>query len=235
LEGIPCLREPRESSNGAADDWSDHWSVENQAHLAQRFFSFYRKVVFARAVNYFLEGYFPDRGVFVEAGAGTGETSSRVAKHGGARFLVAVDVLMAVLRQCHPIMDVRLCADIFSLPFQNGSIDGIWNVGVMEHFTREQIDIALREFHRVPKHGGRVILLWPSTTSVPQQMLRLVEWLINHGANGKRFRFHPDEISQLSSSREGRGVLRRNGFRPLHIDTGPRSAMAFMTLVGEKL
>ncbi len=84
------------------------------------------------------------------------------------------------------------------------------------------------------KPKGRVILLWPATFSVPQKMLRVCEWLINFNKTGERFRFHPDEISQIHSIREGREVLRRNGFRPVHIDPGLRSLMAFETMVGEK-
>jgi hypothetical protein len=52
--------------------------------------------------------------------------------------------------------------------------------------------------------------------------------------SGELFRFHPDEISQLRSSQEGRSVLMRNGFRVLEIDFGFRSLMAFKTLIGAK-
>jgi ubiquinone/menaquinone biosynthesis C-methylase UbiE len=131
-------------------------------------------------------------------------------------------------------MDVRLCGDIFSLPFQDNSIDGLWNVGVMEHFTHDQIDAILREFRRVLKPHGRIVLLWPATFSIPQRILRVLEWFINLRRGENKFRFHPDEISQLRSVGQGRQVLSRNGFRPVAIDVGLRTLMAFETLVGEK-
>ena len=132
-------------------------------------------------------------------------------------------------------MDVRVCGDIFCLPFQSDAIDGIWNVGVMEHFTHDQIDAILREFRRVLKPGSRVVLLWPAKFSIPQRILRVCEWFINlRRGEADKFRFHPDEISQLRSPRQGREVLTRNGFRPVAIDIGLRTLMAFETLVGEK-
>lgn len=213
--------------------WQAHWSAARQQTAVQRFFSFYRKAVFARSVEHFTTRYFPPGGVFLEAGCGTAETSMRIDKKGG-RTLIALDLVRPVLEQCHPVMDVRVRGDIFQLPFRNSSLDGIWNVGVMEHFLHPQIDAILAEFHRALKPGGRVILLWPAVFSLPQRLLRSIEWLVNLRRQGPPFRFHPDEISQLKSVAQGREVLERNGFKAVHIDPGFRSLMAFETLVGEK-
>jgi ubiquinone/menaquinone biosynthesis C-methylase UbiE len=189
-------------------------------------------------VRYFLDRYFPSKGIIVEAGSGTSESSMRVSKFGGSRLLVAVDIVLPVLHRCHPIMDVRLGGDIFCLPFQKNSVDGIWNVGVMEHFTHDQIDQIMREFHRVLRPGARIVLLWPATDSIPQKILRMIEMFINFRRRMKgiqeRFQFHPDEISKLRSMQESREILTRSGFQPLHIDYGLRSLMAFKTLIGEK-
>jgi SAM-dependent methyltransferase len=213
--------------------WTEHWSPDNQEIASQRFFSFYRQAVFARAVAWFVDRYFPASGVLVEAGCGTAETSMRIDKRGGARTLVAIDLVRPVLDRCHRVMDVRVCADIFTLPFQNDSLDGVWNVGVMEHFTHAQIDAIMREFRRVLKPGSRVLLLWPATFSIPQRILRVLEFFINL-RRADKFRFHPDEISKLRSPAQGRDVLHRNGFRTVAIDIGLRTLMGFETLIGEK-
>lgn len=224
----------RTSVQGDQDAWSDHWSSEKQASFVQRFFSWYRKAVFARTVAYFIGRYFPAQGVFVEAGSGTSETSIRVNKRGGACALVALDLIIPVLESCNPVMDVRVGGDIFRLPFADDSVDGIWNVGVMEHFTHDQIDAILRELHRVMRQGARVILLWPGSNSIPQKMLEAAAWVINLRPRQRPFSFHPAEISRLRSSQQGRDVLARNGFETVTIDPGPRSLMAFVTVVGEK-
>ena len=191
--------------------------------------------MFARTVRHFVDRYLAREGVLVEAGSGTSETSILLAPRRPERTLVALDLIPAVLERCVPIMDVRVAGDIFRLPFTDGSVDGIWNVGVMEHFTHPQIDRILAEFRRVLRPGGRVVLLWPGTDSLPQRMLDAVAWLINlRRADGPAFRFHPAEISRLRSRRQGREVLRRNGFTPVAIDPGLYSGMAFKTVVGER-
>jgi SAM-dependent methyltransferase len=234
VNGVWDLRPVSQARKFEEIQWTEHWSADNQQIVSQRFFSFYRKAVFARAVAYFVDRYLPRAGLLVEAGCGTAETSMLIEKRGNARTLVAVDLIRPVLEHCHPIMDVRLCGDIFALPYQDNSIDGLWNVGVMEHFTHDQIDAILREFRRVLKPHGRIVLLWPATFSIPQRILRVLEWFINLRRGENKFRFHPDEISQLRSVGQGRQVLSRNGFRPVAIDVGLRTLMAFETLVGEK-
>ncbi len=235
LGGIPDLRPEDARNKPEFSDWTKHWGHANQELFSQKFFSLYRKQVFARTVAWFVDRFFPERGVFVEAGSGTAETSMRIDKRGGARVLVAADIIMPVLQQVHPVMDVKVGADNFRLPFGEGRVDGIWNVGVMEHFTHDLIDAMMRDFHRVLAPGAPVLLLWPATDSLPQKGLRLVEKVINRKAEGgEKFQFHPDEISKLRSSQEGRDVLIRNGFEPVFVDGGLRSLMAFKTVVGRK-
>jgi SAM-dependent methyltransferase len=233
INGIPDLR-PSVNDRAELVDWSRHWSEDHQQTAAQRFFSFYRKTIFACAVQSFVDRYFPPSGIFIEAGSGTSETSVRIDKRQGMRLLVAIDIVLPVLERCHRVMDVRLCGDIFRLPLRTGSIDGIWNVGVMEHFTHHQIDVILRELHRVLKSGGNAILLWPGTNSVPQKLLKLLETIIQMRSRNKDFHFHPDEISQLTSLEEGKKVLVRNGFVPIHLNHGFKTSMAFKILVGRK-
>ena len=234
--GIPDLRFARDEEKNDSADWAQHWAQGNQESLAQKFFSFYRKAVFSRTVGYFVNRHFPDQGVLVEAGAGTSETSIRIKKPNHGRVLVAVDLVIPVLEKNHSIMDIKMAGDIFHLPFHDNSIDGLWNVGVMEHFTHSEIDRIMREFRRVLKPGAPILLLWPGTSSLPQRALRRVERIVNRGkpAGSDEFRFHPPEISQLSSTDEGRNVLERNGFSTVEIDPGFKSLMAFITVVGEK-
>ncbi len=234
VNGILDLRPAAAEQKVEEIAWTEHWSDTKQGSFSQRFFSFYRKAVFARAVAYFVDHFLAKQGVLLEAGSGTSETSMLIDKRNGARTLVAVDLIRPVLERCHPAMDIKVCGDIFALPFHDDSIDGIWNVGVMEHFTHEQINAIMREFHRIMKPGSRIVLLWPARFSIPQRILRVLEFFINMRRGADKFRFHPDEISQLRSVRQGRDVLLRNGFEPVAIDVGLRTLMAFETLVGEK-
>jgi len=232
-KGVADLRPRTAADKPEVAAWTEHWSPANQRTVWQRVFSAYRKAVFAPAIAHYVDRYLPTAGFLVEAGSGTSETSMRIDKRGGARVLAAVDLVLPVLRRCHPVMDVRIGGDVFQLPFASGSVDGIWNVGVMEHFEHEQIDRMLQEFRRVLRPGGRFLLFWPGRDSVPQRMLRLVELFVNAGRE-RTFRFHPDEISQLRSLGQGRDVVRRNGFDVVEADYGVRTLLAFKILIGAK-
>ena len=186
----------------------------------------------ARAVAYFVDRYLQREGVLVEAGSGTSETSMLIDKRGGRARLVALDLIRPVLERCHPVMDVRVCGDIFALPFEDGSIDGIWNVGVMEHFTHPD-RCHHANFDGCLKPGAALCCC--GRPGSPSRSAFCACWnsLSTCGVRGGQVRFHPDEISQLRSVRQGREVLARNGFRPVAIDIGLRTLMAFETLVGE--
>lgn len=233
-KGIIDLRKSISCDDNEINQWDEHWDGSKQKALSQKFFSFYRKAVCARTVRHFINRYFDTSGIFVEAGSGTAETSSRINKLDSQRTLVALDVIFPVLERCHPIMDVRVCANIFHLPFCEDSIDGIWNLGVMEHFTHEQIDKIMSEFHRVLKQKGTIILFWPATNSIPPKLLKFGENLVNKIRRTKDFRFHPPEISQIQSTEECYDILGRNGFKVSHIDNGLKSLMAFKAIIGEK-
>jgi SAM-dependent methyltransferase len=217
-----------------AVDWATHWNPSAQASFVQKFFSFYRKAVFSRTVAHFFERHFPASGVLLEAGSGTAETSMRIQKSSGGRLLIALDLVGEVLAHCHPVMDVRIQGDIFHLPFGDASLDGIWNVGVMEHFTPAQVEQILAEMRRVLKPGAPLLLLWPGQDSLPQRLLRALERIINVRRQGAPYKFHPDEINKLPSREAGVALLAQNGFETAEADSGLRSLLAFKTLVGRR-
>ena len=57
-------------------------------------------------------------------------------------------------------MDHLLCADAMCLPFEAGTFDAIVSMDVLEHISDDAL--ALREFYRVLKPGGRVVLMVPA-------------------------------------------------------------------------
>ena len=218
---------------GQRSAWADHWTRKGSP-LAQCL-SFYRMRICAPIVRDDVARYMPDSGRFIEAGSGTAETSSLVNKHGGRVKLIALDYVPAVLATKHPVADIAVAANLFAMPFADASVDGIWNVGVLEHYTHAEIDRAFQEFRRVLRPGGRVVVFWPATNSIPQKFLvggaAIVGLLTGRGAS---YRFHPPEISQLHSIAEGREILERNGFRFVAVTGGLKSLLAWKTVVGQK-
>lgn len=216
------------------EDWDSFWGrLESQKGFYSRFLSLYRIQIVARALNYYINRYFPPSGIFVECGAGTSETTLRTEKKD--RKFIALDFSHFILKKsmANPKMDSRVNADIFTLPFKDNSVDGIWNVGVMEHFVKADIDKILKEFHRVLKKDRPLILFWPMAYAPYEIFINIVEFMVNLFAK-KRFRFYPEEVSRLASRKQAREYLRRHDFKDVHIFFNFRDAFSFGVLVGTK-
>lgn len=215
-------------------EWDRFWSnLEGERSLFRKFLSLYRIQIIARAVNYHINRYFKEEGVFIECGAGTSETTLRTKKK--AREFIALDYSRLILRKtiANPKIDNCINADMFSLPFKDNSVDGIWNVGVMEHFTSNNIDKILKEFKRVLKANAYVILFWPMAYAPYEIFINIVEFIVNRFSK-ERFQIYPDEISRLRSRMQGREVLVRNGFRNPKAYFNFRDAFSFCVVIGTK-
>ena len=175
-------------------NWTTYFHGENKPFF-QRLLSFYRKAFISRAVKYYTDKYFPGEGIFLEAGAGTSQSSSRIEKLG--RKLIALDLNHYVLAQ-HNCLDYKVQGDILSLPVRSRSVHGLWNLGVMEHFTDVEIKVILKEFKRILKDDGVLLLFWPPFYAPFQIVLNSIAWL-SHKFFNKKIEFFPSEINRYQN------------------------------------
>ena len=152
-----------------------------------------------------------------------------------ARTLVGLDFSAIALREARTSagMHALVQADLFAMPCRSESIDGIWNLGVMEHFSSEQISACLREFHRVLKPGGVILLFWPSASNSSRWILAPVEKLVS-SVRRSNFTFFPGEISRLPSKRHARTLIESQGFEIDLIDFNWRTAFIHMVIAARK-
>lgn len=181
----------------------------------------------------YAEKYFPDRGVFVECGCGTGQSSSRLRR--GDRTPVALDFSAAALREARavPVFRAFVQGDILDLPFGDATVAGIWNLGVMEHFDRAQTQAILTEFRRVLKPGASAILFWPPEFGSSRWVLAPIEWIRSRRA-GRPVHFFPDEVNRLQSRRHARNSLESAGLEAAAIAFTPRDAFIHMVVVARR-
>ena len=226
--------------NIESNEWDGHWSREFVT--LNILFRWYRKYIMSNALSYYFEKYFPKEGIFVECGSGSSLTSHLIKKynhnrkHNHNRKLIAVDISKKALQEARSNgkIDDLIHADITKhLPFENESIDGIWNLGVMEHFTQEEIDCAMKEFYRVLKKGSYIILFIPplySSTGITYRFLENAIYLVTR----KKFRFYPPEISRPKSKAECRQMAKRNGFVDCRVFFPWRNCFGDLVLVARK-
>ena len=97
------------------------------------------------------------------------------------------------------------------LPFPEGSFDGAYNLGVLEHFTEAEILKILGQLHRVLKPEGKVVVFWPHARASSVFVLKAAHWVINR-VLGQNVRLHPAEISLLPSREFAEKCFRAAGF-----------------------
>src|SRR5450830_415944 len=224
---------PDDAARDDARVWDDHWAaLSGRRSLFGRLASFVRTSLLSRAVRAFADEHFPKDGVFVEAGCGTAESSSRIDPAG--RTLVAMDISRLAVRAARriPVFRVFLQGDLFRLPFRDASVAGLWNLGVMEHFHPEEGRMLLREFARVLRPGGIALLFWPPEFGASRLLLAPIEAL--RSRPGSPFHFFPDEVNRLRSRAHGFAMLEGTGLEPVVLSFGLRDLFIHLVVVARK-
>jgi SAM-dependent methyltransferase len=212
-------------------EWEEHWN-ELDTSFFGKLLKIFRIHVLAHAVRHYHEKYFPHEGIFLEAGSGTSQTSMRLKTH--QRTYVAVDVSERALQEARKIKTMHefVKADIRKLPYKTSSVSGIWNLGVMEHFSHEEIVKMLQEFRRVLKPGARAVLFWPYRYAPYQLLLKTIS--AAGRVFGKNIQFFPNEPSQLNSRNEAKMLARRAGFSSTIVHYNPLDLYCHMVVVCKK-
>jgi len=214
------------------ETWDRHWEeLGKEESLFGKICSLHRDLIISKAVKHFTKKYFPEKGIFIEMGSGTSGASSRIKNKG---TLIAFDISHNILLEAKKskTMNAFIQGDILKIPLKDNSVDGIWNLGVMEHFTLEEIDNILKEFHRVLKKGRYVILFWPPAYGSSQIILGTIEKILK--LFGKNRQFFPDEISRLRNKKIAHQIMRKNRFKDIKTHFTHKDLYTHIIVVGKK-
>lgn len=125
---------------------------------------------------------------------------------------------------------VVLQGDLFALPFYGGYFDVVFNLGVMEHFSDEEVVRALSEMKRVLAPQGRVILYWPPIWGPTVFVLHSIAWLLRITGRYKT-QLHPAEVNLFRSATRCRRLLAHAGLKPISITYGPQDLFTHVIII----
>jgi len=126
-----------------------------------------------------------------------------------------------------------LLGDVRHIPVRAGSFDGVYNLGVMEHFTAGELEKIFQEFYRVLKPGGRIVLFWPPRYGVSVIGLKVIHNLLKYGLR-YHARLHPDEPNLLPSQKAAADLLASHGFEGAQITFTGRDLWTYCVIAGLK-
>lgn len=150
------------------DKWNAYYTKKSVVVRAiefinEHYFSKYFEKAFKNALGRSVRGL-----KILEPGCGSGIMSARLASQGARVYVLdisknALDTAEWNFKRFHTRPEKLVLGDITKMPLATGSMDVVWNQGVIEHFTDRTI--VVREMFRLVKPGGKIILLVPGYLS----------------------------------------------------------------------
>lgn len=217
------------------DAWDEYWT--NQGTSSNDIYNFiaafYRNRIIKPYLNRYLSKYFRRGEHVLHAGCGSGMVDRDVVRHLEITALDISPEALLIYRKVNPEVRNTCLGNIFHLPFQEATFDGVYNLGVMEHFTEDEIVQILKEFARVLRPGGRIVLFIPPVFGATVQVLDFTHFVLNKILQ-KQISLHPKEITRVKSQRHIRGLIEAAGFRFKEYYFGYRDAFTQIMIAGEK-
>ncbi len=174
--------------------WEDRWSSKDDARITSTASNRFFVATTAR--------YLPPGSCVLDGGCGMADKV--FALHDAGFFACGVDFAMETLvraRRVAPALHL-VAANVEALPFHDGSLDGCWSIGVIEHFFEGFQPIAA-EVRRVLRPGGILFLTFPVLSPVRRLKAGLglyAAWdapLTPPPADFYQFALSPDPVAEI--------------------------------------
>ena len=234
----PLPEEAIDASKKDDQGWDSYWQNQKASSgsmLYDAIATFYRKSIIRPSLNYFVRSYFQPGNQVLHAGCGSGQVDIDIRDY---ISITALDISVNALSLYQKTNQGRckvLHGSIFDIPLKTGSMDGIYNLGVMEHFTIEKIQEIITEFHRVLKPDGRMLIFWPPEFGASVIFLKAVKWVLKNIFGKKNVKIHPDEITRVQSRKHVVDIFETAGFRVLQYYFGYKDLFTHSVIAVEKI
>ena len=202
--------------NTAVNDdqgWDEYWEKQQSVnnwfydHIAE----FFRQFIIKPYLNKYIYKYFPKGVRLLHAGCGSGQVDRDITNE---YPVIAMDISLNALniyRKGHSQIEELIQGDIRKMDLENESVDGIYSLGVMEHFYETDILLILNEFRRVLRTDGKLVLFWPPKFGLSVFFLKTWHFFVNKVFK-KNIRLHPHEVSLLESKEQILSLANRTGY-----------------------
>lgn len=216
-------------------EWDKYWTKKKTTSQAvyRVIASFYREFIIKRTLNHFMLKEFKKGAKLLHAGSGSGQVDEDIIRMFDITALDISQQALNLYKKNNGIHSKVLKASIFEIPTKAKTFDGIYNLGVHEHFSGPENQKILKEFSRVLKDDGKIVLFWPPKFGISVIFLNFLHFVLNDLLN-KKIRLHPDEVSLIESKKQVASVLKDSGFKMSKFYFGPRDFFTYCVIVARK-
>ncbi len=186
------------------DFWSKIFESELKADRMERFSSYWWQCYYEELkvfVDQFLQKNQLTR--ILEAGSGSGKATILLDRSFSKTLLdissVALQYASHLSKKFESDGIEFVEGDLYKMPFKSGEFDFVWNIGVIEHYSLENIELILEEMFRVCRSGGAVAVGMPNFYSGPivkAWFLKKIKFLPGYKLDTERF-YKIEEIVRI--------------------------------------
>lgn len=221
-------------SDSVASTWDIYWNKKNRGGLVYALIAeFYRKCIIRPNLNRFIHKYFIPGSTLLHAGCGSGQVDTDLNHDYKLIGLDFSEVALQIYKQTQQGRCETLHSSAFDIQLPDKSVDGVYNLGVLEHFSQEEIQKSLAEFRRILKDKGKLVIFWPPEFGVSVLFFKFLRGSIRLLFR-KDVKFHPDEISRLKSKAEAYQIFQAAGFRVVEYSFSLKDVWTYSIIVAEK-
>ncbi len=232
----PQLLTPKKKREKEEIEWDDYWQSQrkNKKILYDSIAIFYRKYIIKRGLNSHIKKLFKPKAKMLHAGCGGGQVDSDIINYADITGLDISTGALNLYKRLYKDSCQVIHGSILNIPADNESFDGVYNLGVMEHFTQKDIKQILDEFNRVLKKNGKILLFWPPEFGLSVLFLNSLHFLLNRVLK-KNIRLHPEEITKVKSRNQIKSIFKKSGFELVKFSFGPQDLFTYVVVVGGKI
>lgn len=223
----PALHDPQ--------GWDEYWKAKarTSTFAYEVAAAVYRRLILQGQLSRAIHRNYAKGAKLLHAGCGSGQVDQPL--HGEFE-IHALDVsapALSLYQRNNPSAQYLKHGTIFALPFETGTFDGVYNLGVMEHFTSDEIVAIFKELSRVLRPSGRLVIFWPHRFASSVLFLNSVHFVLNKVMK-RGVTLHPAEISLLRNREHVQELLRRAGLRMTDCRMTPRDGFVQAVVVADK-
>lgn len=217
--------------------WESYWNLDKNKKKRFKLYDliaeFYRRFIIRPLLNHFINKHFASGSNLLHAGCGSGQVDRDIRTRMKITGLDFAKNALILYEQENGSLCSTLYGSIMDVPAFSATYDGIYNLGVMEHFTEEEIQQILREFSRILKPDGKVALFWPPEFGLSVTFFKVLKFFLIP-FYGKNVKLHPDEITRVQSKRHAFAILERAGYEVVDYYFGLRDLFTYSVIIAAK-
>ena len=194
------------------EEWNSYW--QRKKNMTSLFYgaaaSIYRRMFIKPHLQHHIKKNFDRGSKLLHAGCGSGQVD--IGLHHNYT-ITAVDLSSEALllySKNNPNAGIEQ-ADILNLELKPNLFDGIYNLGVFEHFSHDEIKKILGEFKKILKPDGKIVIFWPHRYAWSVFVLKIAHYILNNIFK-KNIRLHPAEPSLLRGKKSAQFILSEASF-----------------------